>query len=164
MKHALIRNSDSLVVSILSKGKRRVEQRDPAVGPFLRIDSPPVGWQDDTYRIVAVSDAEAAPADKRVASRSHAYDAALDSVVETVVLEDRPVRRVLVPKWRIIDRLQQAGLLEAARAAIDAADLYVQERWNSRTHIYTDDPTAIAFVMSIGGDPAIILARDGDDR
>ncbi|TPL97306.1 hypothetical protein [Mesorhizobium sp. B2-3-10] len=64
----------------------------------------------------------------------------------------------LVPKRVIIDRLHAAGLLEAAKAAIDAADLYTQERWNTRTDIYANDPTALAMLAAIGGDPAVIFA------
>ncbi|TPK70211.1 hypothetical protein FJ930_19790 [Mesorhizobium sp. B2-4-15] len=66
--------------------------------------------------------------------------------------------RRLVPKRIIVDRLYAAGLLDKAKAAIDAADLYTQERWNSRTDIYADDPTALAMLAVIGGDPAVIFA------
>ena len=47
--------------------------------------------------------------------------------------------RILVPKRIIIERLHAAGRLEAARAALDAADLYTRERWNTRDAIYADD-------------------------
>jgi hypothetical protein len=66
--------------------------------------------------------------------------------------------RRLVPCAVIVDRLQAAGKLEAARAALDAADLYVQERWNARNAIYADDATAISFLRAIGADPDAILA------
>lgn len=66
--------------------------------------------------------------------------------------------RLLVPKRLIVDRLQAAGKLEAARAAIDTADLYTRERWNTRDSIYADDETAIALLAAIGADPAEILA------
>ncbi len=58
----------------------------------------------------------------------------------------------------IVDRLQAAGLLAAARAALDAADLYTRERWNTRDSIYADDQTAVALIEAIGADPADILA------
>ncbi|CDX49242.1 hypothetical protein MPL1032_10277 [Mesorhizobium plurifarium] len=64
----------------------------------------------------------------------------------------------LVPKRVIVDRLQAAGLLEAAKVAIDAADLYTQERWNTRMDIFANDPTALALLASIGGDPDVIFA------
>ena len=73
-------------------------------------------------------------------------------------LKDPASIRVLVPKRIIIDRLQAAGKLDAARATLDAADLYTRERWNTRDAIYADDETAIALLNSIGADPAGILA------
>jgi hypothetical protein len=66
--------------------------------------------------------------------------------------------RVLVPKHVIVDRLQAAGKLGAARAALDAADLYTRERWNTRDAIYADDESALALLAAIGADPADILA------
>jgi hypothetical protein len=68
-----------------------------------------------------------------------------------------PLRR-LVRRSVIVDRLQAIGKLEAARAALDAADLYSRERWNARAAVYADDPTAIALLRAIGADPDAILA------
>lgn len=65
----------------------------------------------------------------------------------------------LVLKTVIIDRLYQAGKLEVAKAALDASDLYTQERWNARTAVYATDPVAIAFITAIGADPDEILAE-----
>lgn len=64
----------------------------------------------------------------------------------------------LVPKRIIVDRLQVAGKLEAARTALDAQTLYVRERWNARDSVYATDPDTIALLTAIGADPAIILA------
>ena len=64
----------------------------------------------------------------------------------------------LVPTRTIVDRLQAAGKLAAARAALDAADLYTRERWNHRDAIYADDPAALALLNAISADPAVILA------
>lgn len=69
-----------------------------------------------------------------------------------------PTSRGLVPKAVIIDRLHGAGLLEAARIALDSADLYTRERWNVRDAIYSDDATAIALLAAIGADPTEVLA------
>lgn len=69
-----------------------------------------------------------------------------------------PAERRLVASSAIVDRLQEAGKLEAARAALDAGDLYTRERWNSRTAIYADDPDALALLAAIGADPETILA------
>ena len=68
--------------------------------------------------------------------------------------------RLLVPKRLIVERLQAAGKLEAARAALDAADLYTRERWNTRDAIYADDETALALIAAIGADPITILAPE----
>jgi hypothetical protein len=69
-----------------------------------------------------------------------------------------PALRRLVRRSVIVDRLQAAGNLPAARAALDAADLYTRERWSAREAIYADDPTAIALLQAIGADPEAILA------
>jgi hypothetical protein len=68
--------------------------------------------------------------------------------------------RILVPKRIIIDRLQAAGKLDAARAALDAADLYTRERWNTRDAIYADDAQAIALLVAIGVEPTAILTAE----
>lgn len=73
--------------------------------------------------------------------------------------------RILIRKSVIIDRLQQhAGgeKLTAARAALDGADLYTRERWNTRDAIYADDETAIALLQGIGADVSFVLAPDHD--
>jgi hypothetical protein len=75
-------------------------------------------------------------------------------------LKDPASVRVLVPKRTIVDRLQAAGKLEAARAALDAADLYTRERWNTREAIFADDETALALLSAIGADPDSILAPE----
>jgi len=70
-----------------------------------------------------------------------------------------PSARRLVPKSLIIARLQEAGKLAAASAAINV-DLYVRERWYApdRPAIYADDPEALALLTAIGADPKVILA------
>jgi hypothetical protein len=73
-------------------------------------------------------------------------------------LKDPAGIRILVPKYVIVDRLQTAGKLDAAYGALAAADLYTQERWNTRDAIYADDATAIALLNAIGANPAEILA------
>lgn len=68
--------------------------------------------------------------------------------------------RPLVLKTVIIERLHDAGKLDAARAALDAADTYTRERWNVRDSIYADDETARALLTAIGADPDAILAPE----
>jgi hypothetical protein len=64
----------------------------------------------------------------------------------------------LVPKSVIIDRLNAAGLLQAASTALNA-DLYTRERWYAadRACVYADDPLVIGLLQSIGADPSVIL-------
>ncbi|HWK44931.1 MAG TPA: hypothetical protein VNT30_09430 [Stellaceae bacterium] len=57
----------------------------------------------------------------------------------------------------IVDRLHAAGLLPAALTAL-AADSVSQARWQAATEILTTDATALALLMAIGADPAVILA------
>jgi hypothetical protein len=73
-------------------------------------------------------------------------------------LRELALWRRLVPRATIIDRLHSAGKLDAARAALDAADLYTRERWNARDAIYADDATAIALLNAIGANASEILA------
>ena len=64
--------------------------------------------------------------------------------------------RILISKRMIIDRLQAAGKLGAARAALDAAELYTRERWNTREAIYADDESAIALLIAIGDRKSVV--------
>lgn len=83
----------------------------------------------------------------------------MDSLIEVLRAANAPPYHS-VPTRVIVDRLEQIDKLTAARAALDAADLYTRERWNNRQLIYADDPTAIALVQGIGADPAVILAPE----
>jgi hypothetical protein len=83
-------------------------------------------------------------------------NAMLDAAIAAHDPDARPP--ALVPKRVIVDRLQAAGKLAAARTALDAQDLYSQERWNARDAILANDPTAVALLAAIGADPAAILA------
>ncbi len=66
----------------------------------------------------------------------------------------------LVPTRLVVDRLQAAGKLAAARTALDSAPLYLRERWNTRLAIYADDPDARALLAAIGADADTILAPE----
>ncbi|RWP88369.1 MAG: hypothetical protein EOR12_16795 [Mesorhizobium sp.] len=92
----------------------------------------------------------------RIASEDELWEVLLGQYPDGLPESKKPPR--LVPKRLIIDRLYAAGLLAAAKAAIDGADLYTQERWNTRTDIFASDPTALAMLAAIGGDPDEIFA------
>jgi len=66
----------------------------------------------------------------------------------------------LVRKSVIIDRLHDAGKLDAAYAVLQAAPLYDRQRWESRDAIYYNDPTMLAVLNAVGADPADILAPE----
>lgn len=114
------------------------------------------GWENDDYALVNRVCETETPGGQRVASESESLDGGV--VVVSRTYEPVPTPPVIIPKRVIVDRLYAAGKLDAARAALDAADLYTQERWNCRDSIYSDDPTAIALLTAIGADPAVILA------
>ncbi|CAM5401069.1 hypothetical protein AFEL58S_02035 [Afipia felis] len=66
----------------------------------------------------------------------------------------------LVRKSIIIDRLNDAGKLEAAYAVLQSAPLYDRQRWESRDAIYFNDPTLLAALTAVGADPSVILAPE----
>jgi hypothetical protein len=75
-------------------------------------------------------------------------------------LKDPASIRVPVPKRVIVDRRQATGKLAAARAALDAADLYTRERWHTRAAIHADDAAARALLQDIGAVPDETLALE----
>lgn len=99
-----------------------------------------------------------------------AFAVATDSIEGLVLAEDgqslRPgtseelSSRRLVSKSLIVERLNAAGLLAAAKAALDA-NLYARERWYApdKPAIYADDAEALALLAAIGANPEIILAQ-----
>ena len=91
MRRALIRKSDGLVIKVLAERQRRIEQMDRDIGPRLRVDSPPAGYEDDHYRIVEIAAAPAVPDGLRAISTEIAFDASSGKAVETRTLEARPV-------------------------------------------------------------------------
>lgn len=86
--------------------------------------------------------------------------AVLINFVPTFDAPPEDVVRRLVPKPLIVDRLHAAGKLDAALAALEAADLYTRQRWETRQAIYSDDPTALALLQAIGADADAILAPE----
>ncbi|MGO3934774.1 hypothetical protein [Rhodopseudomonas pseudopalustris] len=106
-----------------------------------------IGAEDDRATWTVSFDGAATDAQK---SAAYGIIAAFES---TEQIEPR-----LVPKRYIIDRLHTAGKLDAAMAALAAADTYTQQRWITRDSVYFNDPTCLAVLAAIGADPAVIMA------
>lgn len=86
---------------------------------------------------------------------------ALGITVETVTdPEPEPVVRT-VSSYRVVRRLEAAGLAVQALAVIDAPENAVlKARFYTLGQIPCDDSDAIALVLAAGGDPAEILAPE----
>jgi|SRR5581483_6700579 len=63
-----------------------------------------------------------------------------------------------VPTVIVVQRLQAAGLLSAADAVLNQ-NVLMHATFYTMGTIASDDVNAIAFLKSIGADPAVILAR-----
>lgn len=70
-----------------------------------------------------------------------------------------PPKRRRVDRRTIIERLATADLLDEAEAALLAAPTLTRWKWNTALEgVYFDDAETVAFLQSIGADPAVILA------
>lgn len=66
-----------------------------------------------------------------------------------------------VTSYRIVRRLEEAGLAESALQVIEAPENAVlKARFYTLGAIPADDPDAIALVQAAGADPAVILAPE----
>lgn len=66
-----------------------------------------------------------------------------------------------VSSYRIVRRLEEAGVAEAALQVIDApANAVLKARFYTLGAIPADDPDAIALISAAGADPATILAPE----
>jgi hypothetical protein len=81
------------------------------------------------------------------------------AVAEVEAGDPPSAERAALPKSLIVKRLNDGGLLAAAKAALDA-DLYARERWYAadRPVIYRDDPEALALIAAIGADVEMVMA------
>jgi hypothetical protein len=114
---ALIRTSDNEVISVHFSDPGWVDL--PGVG---KVSPAVIGWSGNGYAIRAM-ERFSVPAGK-VAVGSPSYSVGVGGIVrETYSVEDAPVERVRVSKPIIIDRLNAAGKLAAARAALDESDI-----------------------------------------
>ena len=68
-----------------------------------------------------------------------------------------------VGRRTIIKRLAEAGKLEAAEAALNAAGAETRWRWNTVDvvgGVFNDDPATRALLQAIGADPTAVLAPE----
>ena len=86
-----------------------------------------------------------------------------DSLVQVLRAANVPPYHAVSP-YRIVRRLEAAGIAAQALAVIDAPDNAVlKARFYTLTGaggISADDPDAIELVLAAGGDPAVILAPE----
>lgn len=64
-----------------------------------------------------------------------------------------------VSTYRIVRRLEEVGLIDAADAALDAQPTFYR-RFYTAGSIPHDDPDAIMFLTTIGADPDVVLAPE----
>jgi hypothetical protein len=116
--------------------------RHAIMGPNGRLDGGPMPWDLGDRLIAAVARLISAKASREAPPPAG------------------PPPRRRVPKSLVVKRLNDAGKLAAASAALNA-DLYARERWyaTDQPSIYADAQDALALLKSIGADPAVILAE-----
>lgn len=173
----LIRLSDNAVIGTpFGEARKFVELPDtPGPGDTARVSPPVLGWQGGgtltmvdgqweegppRYAIVSVRDFTMPSGKVRNGPPTYAYDDVSGNVVETMPVTDAAVTVAVISKLTLVERLNSAGLLTAARAAIDSADLFTQERWNAAQTISADEPTVIAVLTAIGADLDTVLAPE----
>lgn len=144
----------------------------------------PIISRADILRLGGEAAFSAAVADFATALEAHRYTVDVpapttDPVVELVVrqyggqydIEPEPQPEVPEPDpdvppttwrvstYRIVRRLEEAGLVEAADAALDAQPVLFR-RFYTAGSLPNDDPDAVAFLQAIGADPLEILAPE----
>ena len=72
---------------------------------------------------------------------------------------EEPPTNWRVSTYRIVRRLEDAGLIDAADTALDAQPLLFR-RFYTAGSLPNDDPDAVAFLQAIGANPVEILAPE----
>ena len=118
-----------------------------------------VGWSNGKCAVVEVTPFTAPKGQRIVGSPS--YKVTDGKAVETYAVEDSPPERRMIRKSVVQTRLIQAGLMDAAYAALTSNSAYFA-RWFApdRPEIYADDPDALLLLSAIGADAMTIMAGD----
>ena len=72
---------------------------------------------------------------------------------------EEPPTNWRVSTYRIVRRLEDAGLIDAADTALDTQPLLFR-RFHTAGSLPNDDPDAVAFLQAIGANPVEILAPE----
>jgi hypothetical protein len=152
---ALIRNEPEQILATLQDGSGRI--RLP-LDEETYVHAPSDGWEGLGFRIAAIGPAEMPPGKRPVSSGVDGVE--LISGEPTWILEDEPpAPRRQVQKALVEQRLIEAGLMDAAFAALSSSGVLFA-RWYSRISdsVFFDDPDALALLDAIGADPEVIMA------
>jgi hypothetical protein len=87
------------------------------------------------------------------------YDVEPEPDPEPEPQPEQPPTYWRVSTYRIVRRLEEAGLIEAADAALNAQPTLFRRFYTAGSLPY-DDPDAVAFLQAIGADPIVILAPE----
>lgn len=114
-----------------------------------------LGWSSGDYAVLEVVPF-VAPGGKRIVGAA-SCEVTGGKVVETFHVEDIPVERRMVPKWKVVQRLTDEQL-EAAYALMT---LRQQERWRAAAFpdVYADDPETLAVLAAVGSDAEAVMAE-----
>lgn len=155
MKLALITASEVLKVWTLPAGATELAIRHTL--PDGNQVSPVVlGWSDDTYSVVAVTEFEVP--EGKVTKGPPSYALVDGEVVETYTVEDF---RPMVRKSTVQARLIAAGKMGDAYAALTTnADHFARWFAPDQPRVYCDDADLVAFLVALGLDPETFLAPE----
>jgi len=151
---ALIRTTPpEAIVSVFPETVGRIDL--PGVG---QLSPPQDGWEGDGYRIAAIEPSVTPAGKQRVSPGVEGVE--LVNGLPTWILTDLPPEpRRQVPKAIVEQRLIEAGLMDAAFAALSSSGVLFA-RWYSRISdaVFFDDPDALALLNAIGADADEIMA------
>lgn len=155
MKLALISASDVLQVWTLDDGETELAIRHTLPNGD-QISPVALGWSDDTYSIVAVTEFDVP--EGKATKGPPSYAIVDGEVVETYTVEDY---RPMVRKSTVQARLIAAGKMGDAYAALTTnADHFARWFAPDQPRVYCDDADSVAFLVALGLDPEVFLAPE----